>query len=590
MRAPGPVLLALAVLCGGASAPDVIVVGAGVGGLTTALESARGGARVTIVERGSVFGGHAVIAEGGLSFAGTPLQKSLGLVDSVEMMFEDMVRIGEDADRAQVRRYVDRSRAEVHDWLQAMGVRFQSLGSIFGSRVPRYHLNPERGFGIVAPIYRSCLREKGIDFAWNTRIERLVVEGGRVVGVEGTRQRTGERFALRAPAVVLATGGFQSNLELVKKHWPAAAPAPTRLLSGAGIHADGSGLAIAAGAGAATRRLDHQWNYPRGIPDPRHREGHRGLSLNRITFPWINQSGRRFVQERTGSHLALQAMLEQPGARAWLIFDQAGKDDLEIAGTDWTDRSRVERLVIGNSRITTRAATLEELAARTGIAAEALALTVARWNRFVDQGEDPDFGRFSRTRGTFEGPGVRPPRAIRRPPFHAIAIHPITRKSLGGLAVDLEGRVLDGQQRPIAGLYAVGEVTGFAGINGKASLEGTFIAPTILQGRITGRLLATTRTRGAPAAAAAAPPATLADVKPKRLACAVCHPMDQLLAMARPGYWHFDQVHTVVLREKQPCVGCHAEMTPYHPERHQIDRAAQVVTCARCHLPQQRPR
>ena len=293
---------------------------------------------MTIVDVASVFGGHAVIAEGGLSFPGTPLQASLGLADSPGLMYEDMLRIGEDANPAWVRQYVDRSLVEVHDWLQSLGVRFQSIGSVFGSSVPRYHLNPQRGFGIVAPIYRACLQAPTIQFVWNTRVTRLTVERGRVVGVEGANERTGERFALRAPAVVLATGGFQSNLELVRKQWPADVPAPPRLMSGAGIHANGSGLTLAAAAGAATVRLDHQWNYPRGIPDPRYPGSNRGLSLNRITFPWINQAGHRFVQERSGSHLVLRAMLKQPGSRAWLIFDGLGKVDLEVAGTDWADR------------------------------------------------------------------------------------------------------------------------------------------------------------------------------------------------------------------------------------------------------------
>ena len=563
--------------------PDVIVVGAGPGGLATALEAARGNARVTVVDMASVFGGHAVVAEGGLSFPGTPLQVAQGLADDPDRMFQDMLAIGEDADRRWARLYVDRSVPEVFDWLQAMGVRFHSLGNVHGNSVSRYHLNPQRGFGIVAPIYRACLQTRNIQFVWNTRITRLLVDRGRVVGVEGTHTRSGDGFQLRARSVVLATGGFQSDVALVRKHWPPAIPVPPRLLSGAGVHAAGSGLQLGAQVGAAVSRLDHQWNYPRGIPDPRYPGSDRGLSLNRITFPWINQQGRRFVQERTASHLALAALVRQPGARAWLIFDDDGKSDLEIAGTDWIDRRNIERLILDNPDITLKAGSLAELAVKTGLPAGEVARSIERWNGFIAAGEDPDFGRFSRRAGTFQTPAIRAPRPVRKPPFRAIAIYPVTRKSMGGLVIDLACRVQDGRGRAIPGLFAVGEVTGFGGINGRASLEGTFIAPALLQGRRVGRALG----QAAPKRRGDWPPAaegvTAGDPNP--LACATCHPLPQLLALKRKGYWHFDRVHTRVVDDKRDCSQCHAEMAPFRPGAHKIDRVAQVATCTFCHLP-----
>jgi uncharacterized protein len=172
---------------------------------------------------------------------------------------------------------------------------------------------------------------------------------------------------------------------------------------------------------------------------------------------------------------------------------------------------------------------------------------------------------------------------VRKPPFRAIAIYPVTRKSMGGLAIDLDCRVLDGRGRAIAGLFAVGEVTGFGGINGKASLEGTFIAPALLQGRRVGRALG----RAAPKRTGAwPPPAEAVPVgDPNPLACATCHPLPQLLALQRKGYWHFDRVHTRVLEDRRDCSQCHAEMHPFRPGAHKIDRVAQVDTCRFCHLP-----
>ena len=371
-------------------------------------------------------------------------------------------------------------------------MRFDGLLKPAGNSVARFHKNPKRGFGVVEPVYRACLRSGRVRFVWNTRITRLLVEGGRVVGVEGRNERTGARVEIRADHVVLATGGFQSNLDLVRRHWPADLPAPPRLMIGSGVNAIGSGLDLAAQVGAVNTRLDHQWNYPRGIPDPRYPGTDRGLSLNIPRYPWVNQAGRRFVKEH-GSDGVLRALLAQPGSRAFLLFDEEGKADFDVAGTDWADRAKLERLILGNPEITLHALSLADLAVKGGLPVAELLRTIEGWNQAVLAGEDLDFDLFSRKAGTFEGPGLRPPRPVRRAPFYAVAVHPITRKSMGGLQIDRQCRVTTTGGEPIPGLYAVGEVTGFGGINGKAALEGTFIAPAMLQGRLVGRAIAASR-------------------------------------------------------------------------------------------------
>ena len=577
-------LAVLALAVAGSREPDVVVVGAGCGGLATAYEASRAGAEVTVVDLASVFGGHAVVSEGGLSFPGTPLQASLGVRDSPDQMYEDMVRMGGDADEGWVRLYVDRSIPEVYDWLVSLGVRFDALDRITGNTVARFHKNPQRGFGVVEPVYRACLRSGRVTFVWNTRVTRLLVEQGRVVGVEGRNERTGERLELRGDSVVLATGGFQSNLDLVRRYWPADLPVPPRLMVGSGVNSTGSGLELAAQAGGASRRLDHQWNYPRGIPDPRYPGTDRGLSLNNVRYPWVNQGGRRFVKER-GSDTVLRALLEQPGSRAFLVFDEEGKADFNVAGTDWADRAKIERLILGNPEITLRASGLADLATKAGLPVAELQLTIDRWNQLVLDGEDLDFGRFSRKAGTFEGPGLYSPRSVRRAPFYAVAVYPITRKSMGGLVIDRQCRVLSTVGEPIPGLYAVGEVTGFGGINGKASIEGTFIAPSMLQGRLVGRALAASR-RQRPSAPSAPELPRPRDVsgQGKGIACSTCHALEKLTASSRPGYWHFERVHRRVLQDELGCVTCHAEMTPFQPGRHTIDREAQIAACAYCHL------
>ena len=557
---------------------DAIVVGAGPGGLATALEAARGGARVVVIDVASVFGGHAVVSEGGLSFAGTPLQHSLGYRDSPAQMAADIERLGGDARLAWARRFAERGVPEIHDWLTSMGVRFTSLQRVNGNTVPRFHENPKRGFGVLEPLYRAALATGGVEFVWNTRVTRLLVEDGRVIGVEGRNERTGADASWRAPSVVLATGGFQSNLALVRAHWPRETPAPARILICAGVNAQGLGLELARGAGARLERLDHQWNYPRGVVDPRYPAAERGLNVIFGTrFLWLNARAQRIWAEK------VEDMQAQPGGRVLLFFDADGRADFRVSGADWADRAKVEAL-LDDPAVARKASTLEELAGMSSLPPHAVGRAVAQWNALVASGEDRQLNLFSQAKGTFASPtGVRP-RAITRPPFHAVEVWPLTRKSMGGVAIDMECRALDAEDRPIAGLYAVGEVAGFGGLNGKATIEGAFIAPAMLQGRIAGRAIATAAGR-APVTTAASltgsrPPATAAVTQ-----CAACHQMGVLLATPRQGYWHFERVHRRVSELKLECVACHAEMSPFRPERHRIDRVAQIDTCTHCHLP-----
>lgn len=113
---------------------DVLVIGAGIAGLTTALEAARGGATVTVVDLSSVFGGHAVVSEGGLSLVGTPLQERLGVQDSPDIASQDILRWGDDANAVWVRIYVERSRRDVFDWMTALGSRLMPCACTPGTR------------------------------------------------------------------------------------------------------------------------------------------------------------------------------------------------------------------------------------------------------------------------------------------------------------------------------------------------------------------------------------------------------------------------------------------------------------------------
>jgi uncharacterized protein len=255
-RRPPPAAAPEAIHPDAAPTPDAIVVGAGISGLSAAYELAKGGARVLVMDIASVFGGHAVMATGDLCIVGTPYQESQGAHDTADIAYGDFMAWGEDANPEWARYYVDHSREEIYDWLVSLGVTFEALVNPAGNSIRRTHRTKGRGIGVVSPIYAECLKLPGITFAWNTRVERLLTDGRRIVGVGTTNVRTDVHSEARAAAVVLATGGFQSNLDMVRESWPHDLRFPDRLLIGSGINSLGSGHKLARAVGAELTRME----------------------------------------------------------------------------------------------------------------------------------------------------------------------------------------------------------------------------------------------------------------------------------------------------------------------------------------------
>lgn len=275
---------------------DVIVVGAGMAGLAAAIEAAAGGARVTVLDSNSVGGGHAILASG-FSLVGTPLQERMGYRDDVEAAIADILAWGEDADPWWVRHYVEASRPEVHDWLVARGVQFAMILPNPEDSIPRFHLPRGAAAGAALPVLREALANERISFIWNHEVSGLLRDASGVSGIRARDLRSGGQLELHASAVILATGGFESNDRLVREHWPAARAVPDPLYVGAGHFATGGGLQLASDAGAALVRMDRQLVYVTGMPDPRDAAGRRGLLVLNPAAIMVDGSGRRFIDE-----------------------------------------------------------------------------------------------------------------------------------------------------------------------------------------------------------------------------------------------------------------------------------------------------
>lgn len=558
---------------------DVIIVGGGIAGLSAALEAGANGRSVLVIDANSVGGGHAVKA-GGFALVGTPLQEKKGYRDSPEIAERDLLAWGEDADPEWVRRYVRASRPEVHDWLTAFGVRWGFILDTPEHSVPRFHFASGSALNVVVPLMRAAFAQPNLEFRWNTEAVALVRAGSAATGVRVRDLRSGMTSDLRAPAVIIATGGWQSDLDFVRRNWRGDVPAPARLYAGAGYFATGSGIRLGTEAGAATTRMDHQVTFTTGLPDPRDPTGSRALLSQNPSAIWVNSAGQRFISETAPSKDADDTVLKLRPATHWLIFDADGLKTLRVRDGVWLGNpAGIEPLkALGLIR---QAGSVAALAAAAGLPAPALQATVERWNAAVRAGDDTDFGRFTPARPD------KAAREIGKAPFYAMQLFPMTRKSMGGLAIDADTRVVDESGRPIPGLYAAGEVTGVAGINGSYGGEGTFLGPSVYLGRLAGRAVAagSSGLSRDPSPVAPPPKITISSDPAYRARAVTVAPesLPDLLDAKRPGYWHFEAAHRIVQERGLDCTACHTPDWPTQAAAAAGQKQVQLNSCDTCH-------
>jgi len=281
----------------------------------------------------------------------------------------------------------------------------------------------------------------------------------------------------------------------------------------------------------------------------------------------------RFTNEMGFDKNILLDLLQQEPASYWAIFDAGSRDGFGVRGAGWLNNTMPDHPILGNPQVAAQAESLEDLAVRTGLPADALRQSVQRFNALIDSGADTDFGRFKST--------AEAPRRIEQPPFYAVQMFPMTRKSMGGVAVDRQARALDGEGQVIPGLYAVGELNGSVGINGKHGLDGMFLGPAILTGRLAGRSIA--------AEYPDALPAPGGEIAPPGVATGAWHAalnattLEAMLAMPRDGYWHFQTSHRLVLERNYACTLCHSARLPFAPVTDRAGLLAQTQVCSNCH-------
>ncbi|GEA80397.1 FAD-binding dehydrogenase [Cellulomonas uda] len=457
--------------------------------------------------------------------------------------------------RAWAEGFVDFAAGELRSWLHAQGVRWFPLvqwaerggytAGGHGNSVPRFHVTWGTGPGILEPFVRALLDARAaglVDVRFRHRVTGVVVTDGRVTGVRGdvlrddhvaravpSSREVTDTFELDADAVVVATGGIGANHDLVRATWPAdAGRMPDRMLSGVPDHVDGSGIAAARDAGAAVVHSDRMWHYPEGITNHSPVWTDHGIRI--LPGPsslWLDADGQRLpVPLFPGFDAlgALQHITRRGDDHSWFVLDRTilgsefalsgSEQNPDLTGKDVALLlQRVKPGAVGPVEAFAQrspeflwADTPAELAAKMNalsgderIDAAALERTIVERDRQVTSGLGKDLQvvatKQARAYVVDKLIRVAKPHRLLDPahgPLLAVRLSVLTRKTLGGLHTDLEGRVLRPDGEVLPGLWAVGEASGFGGggVHGHRALEGTFLGGCLFTGRTVGRALA----------------------------------------------------------------------------------------------------
>ena len=543
---------------------DVIIVGAGLAGLVAATELADAGKRVIVVEQEGEqnLGGQAFWSLGGLFLVDTPEQRRLGIKDSHALAWQDWLgTAGFDRDedhwpRRWAEAYVAFAAGEKRSWLQAMGHRifpivgwaerggYDAMGH--GNSVPRFHVSWGTGPGVVEPFERrgrEHAKTGRITFKFRHRVDSLDTTAGHITGVSGktlepsseprgvssSRQVTGD-FALKAQAVIVASGGIGGNHDLVRRNWPKRLGTPPKnMVSGVPAHVDGRMIGITEAAGARLINRDRMWHYVEGVHNwspiwP----GHGIRILPAPSSMWFDATGKRLPSPLYPGYDTLgqlEYIMKTGYEYSWFILTQSiikkefalsgSEQNPDLTGKSW--RMTIRRALnkgapapveafkqkgvdfIVRDNLADLVAAMNKLSGENLLNAESIKQQIEARDREIDNPyvKDTQVMGIHNARRYLGDKLIRTakPHKILDPahgPLIAVRLNILTRKTLGGFETDLDARVFGADGQIISGLYAVGEAAGFGGggMHGYRALEGTFLGGCLFSGRNAGRAAA----------------------------------------------------------------------------------------------------
>lgn len=407
---------------------DVVVVGAGGAGMTAAITATDAGKKVIVVESQPIAGGNSVRSTGGMNAAKTPYQdknefkeaagveKTLataaekfadnetitalaatvksqwdayqanpqGYFDSVELMELDTLIGGKGKNNPELVKTLAENSAAAIEWLASIGAEVKNVGAFGGASVKRIH-RPVNADGkvtavgaYIVPILEKNLQDRNVQFLFDTTANEIIMKDGKAVGIKATG-KDGHKVTINAKSVVIATGGFGANAEMVEKYKPELKGFATTNAEGA----QGQGIEMATAVGAATVDMDQIQIHPTVHIEE---DGNAHLITEGLRGDGailVNAEGKRFYDEVSTRDKVSAAIIAQPDKSAWLVVDQS-----------MVDKSAVIAGYI-KSGYTVTGATYEELAKAMGVDETTFVSTMNTWNQAVEAKSDAEFNRTS---------------------------------------------------------------------------------------------------------------------------------------------------------------------------------------------------
>lgn len=483
---------------------DIVVVGAGGAGMVSAITAADLGKKVVVVESQAMVGGNSIRATGGMNAGDTPFQdknefkeeagveKTLkaaaekyadnatitelakvvseqyeaykkepkGYFDTVELMQLDALIGGKGINNPELIKTLCVNSSKGVEWLHGVDIDLTDVGAFGGASVKRIHRPVDEngktlpvGSYMIPKLEKAMASRENIKLLLNTTAEKITLNEDGSVGGIIAKDKSGKEITIKAKAVVLASGGFGANLDMVSELKPALKGFMTTNAPGI----KGKGIEMAKEVGAALVDMDQIQIHPTVQADTAAliTEGLRGDGAI-----LVNQEGKRFVDEVGTRDVVSAAEIAQPGSYSYLIVDQK-----------MADASKVIQGYIKKG-FTKQGESLEALAKELGINEADFANTVNDWNKKVAEKKDDDFKRTS-----FANP-------LDTAPFYAIKVTAGVHHTMGGVKIDTDTHVLNEKDEIINGLFACGEITG--GVHGANRLGGNAVADFVVFGRIAG--------------------------------------------------------------------------------------------------------
>lgn len=553
----------------GVAAPDqadAIVVGGGLAGLVATAELIAAGRKVLLLDQEpeASLGGQAFWAFGGLFLVDSAEQRLMGIKDSYDLAWQDWLGSagfdrGVDDPAGPdhwaykwAQAYVQFAAGEKRSWLSGLGVQWfpvvgwaergGGLADGHGNSVPRFHVTWGTGPAVLEPFekkVRAGAAAGQVVFKFRHRVDEIVTTGGAITGVRGailepstvgrgvasSRTVVGS-FDLKAPIVIVTSGGIGANQDLIRQNWPARlGPAPRTMITGVPASVDGRMLAITERTGARLVNRDRMWHYTEGLRNYAPIWPDHGIRiLPGPSSMWFDATGKRFRTPDIPGYDTLHTLgsITATGYDySWFVTTQKIIDkEFALSGSEqnpdltnknvWKLLSRIWQTpepiqkfqkygvdFVQAPNLTELAAGMNRLAGNNLLKADDLKRQIDARDRETANNYSKD-AQVQGIRNALSYIGDSLSRTadlhklIGTDPLIAVRLNILTRKTLGGLQTDLQGRVLNAAGQPIRGLYAAGEVAGFGGggVHGYRSLEGTFLGGCLFSGRQAGRAAA----------------------------------------------------------------------------------------------------